>query len=114
MNKIYRGESLNFVFKCKNRCGGAFDMTGKQISALLRDVFGTVFFRFSTGEGNEIIPVKINEDVVLMRLTAEDTARLEEGKYVLEVRVEDKDIVMIDIERGIRVYDSVISNDSLL
>ncbi len=113
MNKIYRGESLNFVFKCKNSCGRPFDMTGKQISALLRNCFGEIFFRFSTEEGDGIIPVKIKQDIVLMRLTDEDTTRLEEGKYVLEVKVRDNDLVMIDIERGIKVYDSVISNDNL-
>lgn len=114
MNKIYRGESLNFVFKCKNSCGRPFDMTGKQVSALLRDCFGEVFFRFSTEGGDGIIPVKVKQDTLLMRLSDKDTVLLEEGKYILEVKVRDNDLVMIDIERGIKVYDSIISNDNLL
>lgn len=113
MEKLYQGENLNFVFRCLTAEGNPYDMSGKTISALLRDSFDEILFRFSTATADGVKPVRQNGHLVLMSLSASDTSRLE-GRYVLEVKVRDGDLVMIEMEKSIKFNSSVIGKDHIL
>lgn len=110
MGKIYRGESLNMVFRCKRSCGEPMDMAGAEISVLLRDTSGEVVYRFSTRPSGGEKQVSVEGNVVMCRLTKEETAVLS-GGYVMEVKVTKGDLTMIDVVKGIKVYDSVIGEE---
>lgn len=113
MAKIYQGESLNMVFRCKSKCGRPVGLSGVAVSVLLRDLNGEVAYRFSNDPGEEDGNVKellVRENCVICSLTNEDTAILS-GGYVVEVKMKVKDVVMIAVSGKIKVYPSVIGEE---
>lgn len=111
MAKIYQGESLNMVFRCKSKCGKPVDLSGVVVSVLLRDINGDVVYRFSNNSGEEEVKEAIvRENCVVCSLSNEDTAKLS-GSYVVEVKVKVEEVVMIAISKKIRVYPSIIGEE---
>lgn len=110
MGKIYRGETLNMVFRCFRKDGVKMGMEDKDVSVLLRDGFGEVVYRFSTLVFPGVKVVKVKDNYVVCRLTEEDMSVLE-GRYTIEVKVTYGDLVMIDMVKGIRVSGSVIGEE---
>lgn len=112
MGKIYQGESLNLVFRCKHRCGIPVNVEGMNVSVLLKDSFGDTVYKFSTLALADVKPVKVKDNYVVCRLSKEDTAPLS-GTYALEVKVTrgNGELIMIDIVKGIKVYESVIGKE---
>lgn len=112
MGKIYQGESLNFVFRCKHRCGIPVNVEGMNVSVLVKDSFGETVYKFSTLALPEVKPVKVKDNCIVCRLSKEDTTVLS-GSYALEVKVTrgNGELVMIDIVKGIKVYESVIGRE---
>ncbi len=121
MAKIYQGESLTMVFRCRTKCNRPVSLNGVGVSVLFRDVNGDEVFRFSNMEsggteskdGNESVVVKellVRENCVICCLSNEDMANIC-GCYVVEVKVRVKDTVMIAISKKIKVYSSVIGEN---
>ncbi|MCM1031550.1 MAG: hypothetical protein NC410_08960 [Oscillibacter sp.] len=113
MAKIYQGESLNMVFRCKSKCYKPVDLSGVVVSVLLRDSSGDVAYRFSNNIGEEDEGIKellVRENYVICSLTNEDTAKLS-GSYVIEVKVKVEEVVMIAVSKKIKVYPSIIGEE---
>lgn len=111
MAKIYQGESLNMVFRCKSKCGKPVDLSGVVVSVLLRDSSGEVIYRFSNNSDEEDVKeLLIRENFVICRLTNEDMADLY-GSYVIEVKVRVEEVVMVAVSKKIKVYPSVIGEE---
>ena len=98
------------VFRCKHSCGEPIDMEGAEVSVLLKDSFGEVAYRFSTRPAANVKRVEMEGNVVMCRLSREETVPLS-GSYALEVKVTKGDLTMIDIVKGIKIYDSVIGEE---
>lgn len=110
MNKIYQGETLNFVFRCKQKCGIPANMENMDISILLKDSFGSVVYQFSTLAIEGAKKIVVEENYVICRLGKEDMSKLS-GSFALEVKVTKGDLTMIDIVKGIKIYGSIIGED---
>lgn len=110
MERIYQGESLNFVFRCRDKHDDPVSMEGYTVSVLLRDGFGKVVYRFSTLDLPGVKRVNVSGNVVLCHLDEEDTSRLY-GVYVLEVKVTQGDLVMIEMLKRLKIYGSVIGEE---
>lgn len=111
MNKIYQGESLCMVFKCHEKDGTPVDMGNAGISVILRDVAGEVAYRFSTRAVENVKPVQVDGSYIICRLSEIETSVLS-GAYVVEVKVRKNDLVTIDITKKIKIYNSVIGEDT--
>lgn len=111
MNKIYQGESLCMVFKCHRKDGTPVDMGHAGVSAILRNVAGEVAYRFSTRGGENVKPILVDGSYIICRLSEIETSTLS-GAYVVEVKVRKGDLVAIDITKKIKIYNSVIGEDT--
>lgn len=85
-------------------------MAGMDVSVILREVTGEVCYRFSTRTLPGVLPVTLDRNYVVCRLSDRETAELS-GVYVIEVKVRKNNLVMIDLVKKVRVYDSVIGED---
>lgn len=110
MEKIYQGESLNLVFRCRNKAGEEVEMETMDVSVLLRDSFGKVVYRFSTLNLPGVKKVEIAGNIVLCRLNEEEMSGLA-GIYVIEVKVSKEDLVMIEMVKNVKIYRSVIGKE---
>ena len=112
MNKIYQGESLNFVFRCKNKCGKPVNLENTIVSVLLKDNYDNIVYKFSTLPHGNIKKIKVDKNYVICRLDKSDTSLLS-GIYSIEVKITkgNGELVMIAIHKGIRIYDSEIGKE---
>lgn len=113
MNKIYQGESLNLVFCCKQPDGTAADLRNTQISVMLNNSFGDTIYRFSTLPLEDAKEITVDTNYIICRLDKQDMSGLS-GPHILEVKITKGDLVMIDRVKGIKIYPSVIGEDTIL
>lgn len=113
MNKIYQGESLNLVFKCRDQEGNPVSLDGMTVAVMLRDGMGEVACRFSTDPSDGVMPALVDGQYVVCNLDKFGMSVLS-GRYVLEAKVTQGDLVMIDIVKGIKINGSQIGQETEL
>lgn len=111
MEKIYQGENLNIVFRCKNRDGSAAGMSGKKVVVVWLDRRDRQMFRFSTEPRGTEKPLRVSGNILMCELLRSDTVLLD-GLNSIEVKVSENDGPMIERVDGIRVWRSVLGKEA--
>lgn len=110
MEKIYQGENLNIVFRCKNRDGSDADMSGRQVTVVWLGRQDRQMFRFSTTpQGSEKL-LRVRGNILMCELLKTDTALLS-GLNSIEVKVSENGGPVIERVDGIRVWRSVLGKE---
>lgn len=111
MAKFYQGESSCIVMRFMEDDGVTpSDLTGKEISVIVRDSFGDIQCSYSTLSLENVGDIYIHENVLLCKLLKTDTYTFE-GYYTIEVKITEEDMVSIGICKKIKISPSVIGKE---
>lgn len=110
MEKIYQGEDLSIVFRCKKRDCSDADMSGRSVKVVWLDKERHELYRFSTNPINGEKQLQVNGNILVCTLHKSDTAALK-GLYSVEVKITDNGISAIERVDGIRVWGSNLGKE---